>query len=350
MPPLKWGIISAGKICNDFCNALRHAGAEIQCVGARDEEEASDFAQRHKIPQSGSYDFVLKHPEVDVVYIGTIHPLHRDLVCRAAEAGKHVVCEKPLGMNAREVQEMQAAARENNVFLLEGMWTRFFPIIKKVKYLARVAKVVGEIRHVQADFGIVSTLETAPRMWIRRMGGGGLLDIGIYPVAAALWAFPNQAATEVKVIGGVTMDNSEGGGLIDTHGMVSLGFEGGQSASLSYSMVNTTPEEVILSGTSGYIRIHGPAHCPQKFSVHRLAGRSYEEEVFEEKYELIETLPGCEFCHPGSEGFVHEIRAVEEAIAAGKQECDEYTWADSLRVTEIMDQVRSELDVIYAQD
>ena len=183
----RWGVCAAGQISNDFTNCLNKLShrTEVVAIAARNKARAEDFATRHKIKKVyGSYEELFQDDEIDICYIGAIHTEHCRLAVAALEAGKHVVVEKPLGMNSYEVETMIAAAKKANRLLLEGLWTRFFPVCREVRDLIR-GGAIGNIKNVNADFGIVIPREVE-RLWNLELGGGALLDLGIYPVAAVL--------------------------------------------------------------------------------------------------------------------------------------------------------------------
>lgn len=150
---LKWGILGCGKISNDFCNAVHQAaGSVIQNVGARSESSAEAFGKTHGAIRFGTYESVVSDPEVEVVYVGAINTQHYKLALSALEKGKHVLCEKPMGMNAGEVRNLMAKAKEKNLFLMEGVWTRCFPATRKIAdHLSSGA--LGPVVTFQGDLG-----------------------------------------------------------------------------------------------------------------------------------------------------------------------------------------------------
>jgi len=351
---LRWGIASAGKICNDFANALNYVGAPIAAVAARSLADAESFRMQHNVARAySSYSDMFVDPDVEVVYIGSVNTQHLALGLQALESGKHVVCEKPLGLNLAEVEELQAAARQRNLFLLEGMWTRFFPVVKQVKALVS-SGLIGDLRQVQSDFGVVIPRDVQ-RLYDPALGGGALLDLGIYPVATIPWMFGGEEEPlDVKVAGHRCPQAG-----VDLCGMLTATYANNRQAVVSWSMVSTTPEETVVSGTAGYAKIEGPAHCPRRATIHVAVGRGFEEQVLEDAQwpedfaERVKSSTGAaEFLqnYPNGEGFVYEVRAVCAAISEGKLECDDYTWADTRRTARLMDTARRELGVKYPQD
>eukprot|EP00486_Rosalina_sp_Unknown_P003463 CAMPEP_0201567828 /NCGR_PEP_ID=MMETSP0190_2-20130828/8511_1 /ASSEMBLY_ACC=CAM_ASM_000263 /TAXON_ID=37353 /ORGANISM="Rosalina sp." /LENGTH=172 /DNA_ID=CAMNT_0047988251 /DNA_START=24 /DNA_END=539 /DNA_ORIENTATION=+ len=164
-----WGIIGCGLISFDFTNALKKSErCKVVACGARQLEKSKNFAKQFDIPiynAYDNYDAVSNDPNVDIVYIGTIHPSHYKSVVNALNNGKHVLCEKPIGMNASETSEMIEAARKNNRFLMEGMWTRFFPAYRKARELIQNGEI-GDIIHYYGDFGVLMpSAKDVPRLW-----------------------------------------------------------------------------------------------------------------------------------------------------------------------------------------
>jgi len=347
--PLRWGIASTGKISHDFTSCLhylrtkRSVPLDVVAVAARSRSASEGFAREFGLPRAHEgYAALLGDPAVDVVYIGAVNPAHKALAIEAARRGKHVVCEKPLAMSLGDVLEIQDAARESGVFLLEGLWTKFIPLVKRLRRMILEEGVIGDVKCIQSDFG-VDVPRDARRFWSLEMGGGALLDLGIYPVAYIPWLFGAHAAPEsYKVEGG--LDPATG---VDAFGAFSATYAGGRLAIASWSGLCLTPEEVVVTGTAGYVRVHGPAHCPTRATVCIRRGRGFEEQVIEEAFP--DFGPGYRFNYPNSEGLIFEILAAHEAISGGLRECAEHSWADSRRVCEILDACRAALGVVYPQ-
>ncbi|KAF3686835.1 Trans-1,2-dihydrobenzene-1,2-diol dehydrogenase [Channa argus] len=177
----RWGICSAGRISHDFTVALKSLPAEdhqVVAVAARKLDDAQEFAKKHSISRAyGSYEELARDPDIDVVYVGVIHPYHLSTCLLFTNAKKNVLCEKPLAMNAKEVQEILASAKRNNVFLMEAVWTRFFPSSVEIRGLLAQGKV-GEVKMVRSEFG--APLKHIARSVQKELGGGAVLDLGIY--------------------------------------------------------------------------------------------------------------------------------------------------------------------------
>ncbi|KTF78134.1 hypothetical protein cypCar_00049240, partial [Cyprinus carpio] len=198
----RWGICGAGNISHDFCVALRtlsHEDHQIAAVAARSLESAEKFAKTHGIPKAyGSYQELVKDPNIDVVYIGVLHTHHLQVGLLFLNAGKNVLCEKPFAMNLREVRQLISAACENNVFLMEAVWSRCFPVYAEVGRLLSES-AVGEVKMVKAYFGL--SLLDRERITQKEQGGGGLMLIGMYCLQFALMVFKGERPESIHATG-----------------------------------------------------------------------------------------------------------------------------------------------------
>ncbi len=182
-----WGILGTGYIAHKMAEALSFVPqAKLYAVGSRNIQTALDFAGKFKVEKSyGSYEELVNDPDVDIVYIATPHNLHYENTIMSLENGKHVLCEKPFAVNGSEVQRMIETARKNNLFLMEALWTRFLPHLIRAKELVDTG-VTGKIRLIKADFGINVPFNPLHRLYNKKLIGGSLLDLGIYPVFFSL--------------------------------------------------------------------------------------------------------------------------------------------------------------------
>ncbi|XP_071384932.1 trans-1,2-dihydrobenzene-1,2-diol dehydrogenase-like isoform X2 [Centroberyx affinis] len=250
----RWGICSAGKISNDFTVALKTLPPEdhqIVAVAARKLQDAQVFAKKHSIPQAyGSYEELARDPDIEVVYVGTIHPFHMSASLLFMNAKKNVLCEKPLAMNSREVKAMVAAAKMNNVFLMEAVWTRFFPASLEIKRLL-AQEEVGEVKMVRADFGVPQM--HIPRAVEKELGGGALLDIGVYCLQFICMVYNGEKPESIQATG-VCLDTG-----VDEAMVVTLKFSRNRMAVFTCSLAVEMPNDAIIVGTKGTIKV-GP--CP----------------------------------------------------------------------------------------
>ncbi|GMF50872.1 unnamed protein product [Phytophthora fragariaefolia] len=280
-----------------------------------------------------SYEGLCSDPEVDVVYIGTLHPWHCEHAKLALNHGKHVLVEKPMAMNAKQSASLIALAREKKLFLMEGMWTRFFPSIRFVRRLLEDNEI-GEVRHVHAEIGYPFPKNEA-RLWKNELGGGGLLDIGIYPLAFATMVFGTKPE---KVTSAGTLND----GGVDIHNSVTLQYSDHRFATIEYSMLVQLSETVTISGTTGRIHIHTPAHLATEVSVIRSVEPGKEES---KTTKFPWPSPDA-----GYSGFLHEGEAVTKAIQNNQLEAEEYSLEESLGVMTIMDKIRKDIGLAYPAD
>ena len=187
MKIFKWGIIGPGKIAEKFAEALLNCpNAELWAVASRDKERAESFAKKYRaVKYYDQYEALINDEEIDVVYIATPHTFHYRHVLLCLNNKKPVLCEKPLSVNYQSALEMITLAKETKVFLMEAMWTRFLPVIKEVFRLIKQGEI-GEIIFIKADFGYSFPYDTESRIFNMKLGGGSLLDIGVYPLFLAL--------------------------------------------------------------------------------------------------------------------------------------------------------------------
>jgi dihydrodiol dehydrogenase / D-xylose 1-dehydrogenase (NADP) len=355
--PVRWGILSAGRIASDYVKAMSVAeGAEAIAVAARSSSKASAFATAHSIPTfHGSYPELLSNPNVDVVYIGNTADHHFEWARESLLAGKPTVVEKPLALCYDDTKELIDLARQKNVFLMEGMWTRCFPAMRKLRQLIK-QKEVGDVVYCQADFGwaFPTEYDSGDRIWFPN-SGGVTFDIGMYIAQLGRVAFPGAKLKDVSARG--TVKNG-----VDYSVMATVAYDRGENDNnnnntmvgdgmlqMAITGAANTEERCVFQGTKGRIVIDGPFHVPQRLRVFHDEGRGSNEEVVYD-YPLPEDPYPGEWNYPGSIGFVHQIEEVGRALREGRVECESYTWEDSLEVarilSEILYQVRGERDVV----
>jgi predicted dehydrogenase len=255
-----WGILGTGNISHKFVTGLRDAeGAQVCCVASRSLQRAKEFADQYGITTYyGSYEELAKDPLVQIVYIATVHSLHCENTVLCLENKKAVLCEKPFALNTDQVKRMIASAKANNTFLMEALWTNFLPSIKKVKELLR-DKVMGEPVSIQADFGFLKPFDKDHRFFKPELGGGSLLEIGIYPVflSLLLFGFPDNL-TAHSVLSPTNTDITTG---------IFLSWKSGQFAQLTSSYAVELDTEAVIHCTEGKITLHKRFHMPTKLSI-----------------------------------------------------------------------------------
>ena len=342
---------------------------------ARSIDNAKSFAQNHAIGKHyGSYDEMLKDPEIEIVYVGNVHSFRRSTGEKCLLAGKHVVLEKPFACSIEDGQYLISLAREKNLFLMEGMWTRFFPAVQKARDLALGnEKIIGEIAAVLSDFNFnAADSEEYPSSFVyqRKLGGGSNLLVGPYPIAAASLFFDGRMPESTKAVGqvdeqtGVDLQSAVilSFGATDTEkptmerndsndpGNVYPKLPGTGVATISFGLLCETTEETIVVGSTGRMKIESPGHCPTKLTVElkaegrgQLGKKLFFEYPLPEDTEEIIASGG--FFYPNSAGFCYEAAAVARCIASGKREAPQFTLADTMLNLRIIEDIRNQLGV-----
>jgi predicted dehydrogenase len=320
---VRWGILGTGAIAKQFVEGLNSLPeAEVFAVGSRSEASAAKFADERNIPRRhASYDALASDPDVDVVYIATPHPFHAENATLCLKAGKTVLCEKPFCVNAAEAERVIELAGERGLFIMEGMWTRFFPLMGEARRLISEG-ALGEVRMLNVDFGFRADPDPASRLFDRRLGGGALLDVGVYCVSFASMVLGRPS-------GFVSLSHLGETG-VDEQASVILEHEGGRLANLSIGLRTTTPQEATIMGTEGYVRIHAPWWRPKSMTISRPGA---DDEI-------------VEFPVSGN-GFGYEAAEVMRCLAAGKTESDVMPLDETLSVLRTMDGIRAAWGLRY---
>nr|XP_034992960.1 trans-1,2-dihydrobenzene-1,2-diol dehydrogenase-like isoform X2 [Zootoca vivipara] len=271
----RWGICSAGKIAHDFLVALKTLPPEdhkVVAIASRDLSRAQQYAKIHSIPKAyGSYAELAEDADVDVVHIGVVNPYHLPTSLLFIQAGKNVLCEKPLGMNTAEVKALVQAARQKNVFFMEGLWTRFFPASEKIRFLLSQGSI-GDVMVLHAEFG--SPQLSIPRCVEKELGGGGLLDIGCYCILFACMVFNGEKPESILASG--FLHNTG----VDKTVSVILNYSGNRQAVLTCTMTARMSNRASIYGTKGMIEF--PCFLPDSISLlvpNRVGGQWGERRV-----------------------------------------------------------------------
>ena len=321
---VRWGIIGTGFIASKFVEALQFLPeAELVAVGSRAPATAKKFGRAFGIPhQHNSYNKLANDPDVDVVYIATPHPFHMENTILCLKAGKAVLCEKPFALNASQVQQMVKVARAKRLFLMEAMWTRFLPIITKVReWLGQ--GLIGPVRFLQVDFGFKGSENPKGRHLNLQLAGGALLDVGVYTIALASMVFGKRPTK-------VTSTAHIGQTGVDEQSAMLLGYRDGQLAVLSCAVRTQTPQEAFIAGTKGMIRIHSPFWSATTTTI-SIEGK---------KDETVKIPHECN-------GFEYEAREVMQCLQAGKLESDNMPLDESLSIVKTMDEIRAQWGLKY---
>ncbi|MDX8036480.1 Gfo/Idh/MocA family oxidoreductase [Lentzea sp. BCCO 10_0856] len=315
---MKWGVIATGGIAQAVtADMLKVEGVTVLAVSSRDVTKAQAFAERFGIERAyGDYRDLLADPDVDVVYVATPHGQHHEVTLAALDAGKHVLCEKAFALTVADAEEMVERARSKNLFLMEAMWTRFNPLIRKVHEAVRNDEI-GEVRMVRADFGFAHAFNPDDRLWAKEAGGGAMLDLGVYPVA-----FTHQllgVPTHIRAHGSKVPTG------VDAEAGILLAYDNGAHALLGCSLVAGIGCAATIVGTKGRIDIADPM-----FNATRATINGVEHTIEDE-------------------GYTHQIRAVEESVAGGLTEHPSITWANTLEVMRTLEEALRQLGVSYAE-
>ncbi|XP_064596840.1 trans-1,2-dihydrobenzene-1,2-diol dehydrogenase-like [Liolophura sinensis] len=326
----RWGICGAGKICGDFAGGLTTLPSsehKAVAVAARDLSRAQEFAKERGIATAyGSYLELAQDANVDVVYIGTIHPEHHKLTLLFLNHGKHVLVEKPAAMNLKQLKEMTSLAKEKKLFFMEAVWTRFFPIFKRV--LEELAKqTVGKARMLRVQFAFPAF--SMERISNKALGGGALLDLGVYPLNIAVFLFgkPDKVTIEGTMIGDV-----------DEAGCIIFKYNDGRMAELNYSAAYEGTNDVVIFGTKGQIKINSPMWCPTEMTLP-------SETV---TIDLPKT--DAKFHYRNSAGLSYEADHVRQCILKGLTESALLPVSHSEFVMGLVDQVKREVVAVAARE
>ncbi len=333
---LGWGILSTGRIAGVFAQGLARAtNSRLVAVGSRTPEAAAKFAAAFGHPRAhGSYAALLADPEVEAVYIAVPHPAHVEWAIRAAEAGKHILCEKPIGLNYAEAMVMAEAARANNVLLTEAFMYRCHPQTAKVVELVK-SGAIGEVRLVQATFGFNAPFSADSRLWANALGGGGILDVGCYAVSfSRLIAGAMSGAPfldPVSVTGAGQLHPESG---VDVVAAATLKFANGLVAQVATSVGLSQDNSARIYGTAGMIVVPSPWIPPSeggeaKFFLHK------DGKVEEITVKTAENLYGL------------EADAVAAALARGEREVSAMSVADTLGNMAALDAWRAAIGLTY---
>jgi len=299
MRKLRWGLLATGAIAKAFAAGVQHSRlGTLAAVGSRSAAQAQAFASEFDIPNAhSSYEELLADPEVEAVYISTPHPFHAEWIIKAAESGKHVLCEKPIAMNHAEAMAAAEAARKHNILLMEAFMVRCHPYIETLKGLIQ-SKAIGDVRMIQAVFSFHGAFNPAGRLFSNALGGGGILDVGCYTatlsrlIAGTALGLPY--ASPVKVCGAGALIETG----VDGWAAATLEFPGGILAQLSVGVQLAQDNGVTIFGSDGRIRMPDcwvPAREGGKFSIFVKPARKAEQEITVETREWLYGLEADAF-------------------------------------------------------
>lgn len=326
MDTVRWAIAGPGRIADKVATDFPYVPhAELVAVGSRSDERARAFAARHGIERAhGSYRQLIEDDAVDAIYIATPHPQHLAIGLAAVQAGKAVLVEKAFTATVAGAQRLIGAAQDHAVFAMEAMWTRFQPASRQLRaWLDDGA--IGDVRTVQADLGVRREFDPADRLFAPELGGGALLDLGVYVVSLAQWILGNPE--RVVAHGGLAQNGVE----LDAD--LLLGYPGGRSALLTTSLHSAMPGAARVLGRTGWIEVRPRFHHPTEV-VLNVAGAD----------PLVVTAP------PIGAGYAHELIEVTECIRDGRTESAIMPLADTLQVQAILQAAAGQLGIEWHED
>jgi predicted dehydrogenase len=362
--PIHWGILGTGAIAHRFADDFIHVkNGKLMACGSRSRESAQAFGNRYRVPHRvGSYQALAEDPRVDAVYIATPASEHKAGIDLCLRAGKAVLCEKPLTVNRQEAQDVISLARRSGVFLMEAMWTRFLPVMTRLRELL-ARNVIGDIRHVMAEVASDVPFDPASRVFNPKLGGGALLQKGVYLLS--LTAMILGSPIRMKSLSTFAESGvDEGTGIL-------LEYPKGRMATLWCSIGVRGQRRAVIAGTQGQIIIHDPIICPSALTVRlykpqnrhqrpvtkkenglkaqliRSAKRSLFIRTFAERFQVLSDrlLYGIRsstlYFPPIGEGLHYQVTEVNRCLLSGQLESHVMALNESLSILETMDLIRA---------
>lgn len=323
---LRWGIVGTGSIATKFATGLQALPtAQLMAVGSRSQSSADRFGDKFDVPhRHASYEALAADSEVDAIYIGTPHSLHLENMLQGLNQGKAVLCEKPFTINAAQAKQAIDLARSRGLFLMEAMWTRYLPLMVELRRLLD-AGAIGEVRMISADFAFRTGFNPTSRAFDPNLGGGGLLDVGVYPInlASMILGAPDRIVSLAEL----------GQTGVDEQAAMVLGYAGGQLALLSTGVRTRSPQETVIMGTDGFMRVPPRWWVPTTLIIDR-------------PNQAPETV---EIPFVGN-GYNYEADEVHRCLRAGKTESDIMPLDETLAIMETMDTIRGQWGLKYPME
>ena len=319
----RWGILGAGRIAEKFCEALCFTeGSEVYAVASRDIDKAKAYAAKYNAARYyNDYNELVKDENIDIIYIATPHAFHYEQTMLCLKNKKAVLCEKPMSLSPQQTAEMLAAATQNNLFLMEGMWTACMPFIEKIQSLIKEG-IIGEPQYVAADFGFTPPPDPNGRLLNKSLGGGSVMDIGIYPIFLATCILGEPSV--IKTISKLTATG------VDEYANVVMQYANGASAHLLSTIGYNTAIEAEIIGTKGRIKIDNPWFKATGFSLHLNEGGT----------EQFNTPHLCN-------GFEHEIKEVMHCLDNGFLQSNKVPHQLTITISNIMDEILRQAGISY---
>lgn len=326
MTDIRWGILATGGIAHAFTADLRTAGLDVVAVGSRSAESARAFAEQYGIAHAhGSYEALVADPEVDIVYVASPHSHHLAHATLALEAGKHVLIEKAVTLDADEAIALRDLAAARGLLVMEAMWTRYLPHMVRVREIV-AAGTLGEVRTVIADHTQRISDDPAHRLNALELGGGALLDLGIYPVSFAVDILgPIESARAVGRLAETGADSDVA---------IAAVHSGGGLSSIAMSSRAAGPNTAHVIGTDARIDIDRVWYTPTSFRVTATDGTVIED------YTSAFAGGGMQF----------EALYAEHLLREGRTDSDLLPFDESITIMATLDDIRAQLGVVYPKE
>jgi len=322
----RWGILGTGRIAGTLAEALAVLpDAELVAVGSRSAESADRFGDRFDVPRRhATYEALLADDDVDVIYVATPHTHHPQNTIDCLNAGRAVLCEKPFAINAALSQSMIDVARARKLFLMEAMWSRFLPAHQRFYELIEDG-AIGEPRTLVADFGFAAPFDAKQRLFNPQLGGGALLDVGVYPLTLATRIFGEPES----IVSSAHLGDSG----VDEQSAAVLQYAGGAQATIGCAIRTETGQEACLYGTEGFLRLESPWYWTDRLTI---GSRGKEPRTLHIPYE--------------GNGYTHEAIEVMRCLGEGLTESPKMTHENTLQVMRLMDRIRAPWGLRYPQE
>lgn len=324
MRKIRWGIMGTGNIAAKFARALNSMeDSSLDGVASRNGNRSREFAERFKIGKSyGSYEELAKDPDIDVIYIAVPHTEHKNMAKLCIKNKKAVLCEKPFAINSRDTEELISMAKEHNVFLMEAMWTKFLPASLRVKQWINEGRI-GKVLHIKATFGFHSDYNPDSRLYNPSLGGGALLDVGIYPVSYTTFLLER---TPDKIISSAIIGESG----VDEQNVLVFQYNDGALADLSSSISSEMGNDALIVGEKGIIKVD-------------YFWRAESARLYDNNYKCLD-----EFKEPfKANGYEYEAAEVNRCLREGLKISPLNPLTDTLSNMRLMDEIRKQWGLVY---
>lgn len=327
MKKIRWGIIGTGNIAGSFATALKSMeDSTLLAVASRNHSRSKEFAERFQIEKAyGSYEELACDPDIDAVYIAVPHTEHKVNAELCIRNKKAVLCEKPFTINSKDSKELIDIAKEEKVFLMEAMWTKFLPASQRVKEWIDEGRI-GKVVHIKASFGFYSKFDINSRLYNPALGGGALLDVGIYPISYATFLLDKLPD---KIVSSAVIGKSR----VDEQNVIIFQYEDGVIADLSSSISGESGMDALIVGEEGYIKVDN-------------FWKAESAQMYDNNHRCIEDFKASFKAN----GYEYEAYEVNRCIREGKLESPIHPLQSTLDIMTLMDEIRSQWGLVYPQE